>query len=46
MFTNPVPMAQAVLTCRGYGALLLTIETGIEQQFIKNFVQNNTIPGC
>lgn len=45
MFTNPVPMAQAVLTCRGYGALLLTIETGIEQQFIKNFVQNNTIPG-
>lgn len=45
MFTNPVPMAQAVLTCRSYGALLLTIETSIEQQFVKNFVQNNTVPG-
>jgi len=45
MFTNPVPMAQAVMACRGYGALLLTVETSIEQQFIKNFVQNNTVPG-
>jgi len=45
IFTNKVPMAQAVLRCRSYGALLLTIETAAEQQFIKNFVQNNTVPG-
>jgi hypothetical protein len=45
LFQTPASMAEAVLVCRSYSALLLTIETASEEQFVQSFVQNNTQPG-
>ena len=45
MFQQPVSLAFAIQNCRSYGAYLLTIETALEQQFVKDFVGNNSATG-
>ena len=45
MFQLPVSLSYAIQSCRGYGAYLLTIETALEQQFVKDFIGNNSAAG-